>query len=90
MLDEIESPAEYINAISKLLHYPTGKVKALEEVEEFEPIDIKISLYDNNRNLSYLVACEPSQLPLESFVLPHLHLFFLLNINFSIIFSGFK
>ena len=43
MLDKIESPTEYINAISKLLPYSIGKVKAYEEVEEFEPLDVKIS-----------------------------------------------
>ena len=43
MLDKIESPTEYINAISKLLPYSIGKVKAYEDVEEFEPMDIKIT-----------------------------------------------
>ena len=45
MLDKIDSPTEYINAISKLLPYSIGKVKAYEEVEEFEPIDIKVSFF---------------------------------------------
>ena len=45
MLDKIESPTEYINAISKLLPYSIGKVKAYEDVEEIEPIDIKISFF---------------------------------------------
>ena len=45
MLDKIESPTEYINAISKLLPYSIGKVKPYEEVEEIEPIDIKISFF---------------------------------------------
>ena len=40
MLDKIDSPTEYINAISKLLPYSIGKVKAYEEVEEIEPISI--------------------------------------------------
>ena len=31
MLDKIDSPTEYINAISKLLPYSIGKVKAYEE-----------------------------------------------------------
>ena len=45
MLDKIDSPTEYINAISKLLPYSIGKVKAYEESEEeIEPIDIKINL----------------------------------------------
>ena len=45
MLDKIESPTEYINAISKLLPYSIGKVKAYEDVEEIEPIDININLF---------------------------------------------
>ena len=45
MLDKIESPTEYINAISKLLPYSIGKVKPFEEIEEREPIDIKINFF---------------------------------------------
>ena len=45
MLDKIESPTEYINAISKLLPYSIGKIKAFEVVEEREPIDIKIDFF---------------------------------------------
>jgi hypothetical protein len=45
MLDKIESPTEYINAVTKLLPYSIGKVKAYEDVEEFEPIDININLF---------------------------------------------
>ncbi len=45
MLDKIDSPTEYINAISKLLPYSIGKVKPYEEVEEREPIDIKIDFF---------------------------------------------
>ena len=45
MLDKIESPTEYINAISKLLPYSIGKVKPYEEIEEREPIDININLF---------------------------------------------
>ena len=45
MLDKIESPTEYINAISKLLPYSIGKVKSYEEIEEIEPIDININLF---------------------------------------------
>ena len=45
MLDKIESPTEYITAISKLLPYSIGKVKAYEDVEEIEPIDININLF---------------------------------------------
>ena len=40
MLDKIESPTEYINAVTKLLPYSIGKVKAYEEIEEREPINI--------------------------------------------------
>ena len=45
MLDKIDSPTEYINAISKLLPYAVGKKKAYEEIEEREPIDIKINFF---------------------------------------------
>jgi hypothetical protein len=46
MLNKIESPTEYINAISKLLPYSIGKVKPYEEVEEIEPISININFAD--------------------------------------------
>ena len=46
MLDKIESPTEYINAISKLLPYSIGKVKSYEEIEEREPISININFAD--------------------------------------------
>ena len=46
MLDKIESPTEYINAISKLLPYAVGKKKAYEEVEEIEHREIKITFVD--------------------------------------------
>ena len=45
---EVESPTEYINAISKLLPYSIGKVKAYEEIEEFEPREIKITFVDTD------------------------------------------
>ena len=45
MLDKIDSPTEYINAITKLLPYSIGKVKPYEEIEEREPIDININLF---------------------------------------------
>ena len=45
-LDKIESPTEYINAISKLLPYSIGKIKAYEEIEEIEPISININFVD--------------------------------------------
>ena len=50
MLDKIDSPTEYINAISKLLPYAVGKIKAYEEVEEIEPIDIKVSFFTTEEN----------------------------------------
>ena len=46
MLDKIDSPTEYIDAISKLLPYSIGKVKAYEEIEEREPISININFVD--------------------------------------------
>ena len=46
MLDKIESPTEYINAISKLLPYAVGKKKAYEEMDEIEPITINFNLGD--------------------------------------------
>ena len=48
MLDKIDSPTEYINAISKLLPYSIGKIKAYEDVEEFEPREIKITFVDTD------------------------------------------
>ena len=39
---------EYINAISKLLPYSIGKVKAYEEVEEIEHREIKITFVDTD------------------------------------------
>ncbi|MBT4345743.1 MAG: hypothetical protein HOD68_06730 [Flavobacteriales bacterium] len=47
MLDKIDSPTEYINAITKLLPYSIGKVKAYEEIIESEPMDIKITFVDS-------------------------------------------
>ena len=48
MLDMIESPTEYINAISKLLPYSIGKVKSYEEIEEREHREIKIPFVDTD------------------------------------------
>ena len=45
MLDKIDSPTEYLNAVTKLLPYSIGKVKPYEEIEEREPIDININLF---------------------------------------------
>jgi hypothetical protein len=50
MLDKIDSPTEYINAITKLLPYSIGKVKPFEEIEEREPIDISINLFAKNED----------------------------------------
>ena len=50
MLDKIESPTEYINAISKLLPYAVGKKKAYEEMDEIEPITINFNLGDKEEN----------------------------------------
>ena len=46
MLDKIESPTEYIKAITKLLPYSIGKVKPYEEIEVREPISININFAD--------------------------------------------
>ena len=44
MLDKIEDPVEYINAITKLLPYAIGKKKTIEDTEETEPISILINI----------------------------------------------
>ena len=46
MLDKIENPTEYINALSKLLPYVIGKKKPYEEMDEIEPITINFNLGD--------------------------------------------
>tara|TARA_B110000211_G_C13881558_1_gene465366 strand:+ start:468 stop:725 length:258 start_codon:yes stop_codon:yes gene_type:complete len=46
MLNQIENPIDYINAITKLLPFIIGKKKAYEEVEEIEPINIVINFED--------------------------------------------
>jgi len=51
MLDKIDSPTEYINAITKLLPYSIGKVKPYEEIEEREPISININFADTIEEL---------------------------------------
>ena len=48
MLDKIDSPTEYIGAITKLLPYSIGKVKPYEEVEEIEHREIKITFLDTD------------------------------------------
>jgi hypothetical protein len=49
MLDKIESPTEYINAISKLLPYSIGKIKPYEEVEHFDHPVINIHFLDTEK-----------------------------------------
>ena len=44
MLNKIEDPVEYINAITKLLPYAIGKKKTIEDVQEIEPINILINI----------------------------------------------
>ena len=44
MLNKIEDPVEYINAITKLLPYAIGKKKTIEDIEETEPISILINI----------------------------------------------
>jgi hypothetical protein len=44
MLNKIEDPVDYINAITKLLPYAIGKKKTIEDTEETEPISILINI----------------------------------------------
>ena len=44
MLNKIEKPVEYINAITKLLPYAIGKKKTIEDTEDSEPINILINI----------------------------------------------
>jgi len=46
MLNKIENPVDYINAITKLLPYAIGKKKTIEDVQEIEPIDVVITFVD--------------------------------------------
>ena len=46
MLNKIENPVEYINAITKLLPYAIGKKKMIEDVQEIEPISVNINFVD--------------------------------------------
>jgi hypothetical protein len=50
MLNKIDSPTEYISAISKLLPYAVGKKKAYEEMDEIEPITINFNLGNKEEN----------------------------------------
>ena len=44
MLNKIEDPVEYINAITKLLPYAIGKKKTIEDTEDSDPISILINI----------------------------------------------
>tara|TARA_B110000263_G_scaffold160203_1_gene139287 strand:+ start:1214 stop:1477 length:264 start_codon:yes stop_codon:yes gene_type:complete len=44
MLNKIEDPVEYINAITKLLPYAIGKKKTIEDTEDSKPISILINI----------------------------------------------
>ena len=44
MLNKIEDPVDYINAITKLLPYAIGKKKTIEDVQETEPISIVVNV----------------------------------------------
>ena len=44
MLNKIENPVEYINAITKLLPYAIGKKKTIEDTEDSESINILINI----------------------------------------------
>ena len=44
MLNKIEDPVDYINAITKLLPYAIGKKKTIEDTEDSEPISILINI----------------------------------------------
>tara|TARA_B100000700_G_scaffold293691_1_gene354937 strand:+ start:1415 stop:1696 length:282 start_codon:yes stop_codon:yes gene_type:complete len=46
MLNKIENPTEYINAVTKLMPYVIGKKKAYEEMDEIEPISININFVE--------------------------------------------
>ena len=44
MLNKIENPVEYINAITKLLPYAIGKKKMIEDTEDIEQVNIFINI----------------------------------------------
>ena len=46
MLNKIEDPIDYINAITKLLPYAIGKKKMIEDIQETDPIDVVITFVD--------------------------------------------
>ena len=48
MLNKIENPTEYINAVTKLLPYAIGKVKPADfETSDIEPISIHFNIGEN-------------------------------------------
>ncbi|MAX69394.1 MAG: hypothetical protein CMP60_06900 [Flavobacteriales bacterium] len=58
MLNKIENPVEYINAITKPLPYAIGKKKTIEDTEETEPISILINIDGQEKivKLSYKLS----------------------------------
>ena len=46
MLNKIEEPIDYINAITKLLPYAIGKKKMIEDIQETDQIDVVINFVD--------------------------------------------
>ena len=44
MLNKIENPTEYINAVSKLMPYVVGKKRPIEEQEFSEPVKIVVNI----------------------------------------------
>ena len=47
MLNQITNPTEYINAVSKLLPYILSKIKAKEEKEHFDPVNVIINFEED-------------------------------------------
>ena len=58
MLDKIEDPIDYINAITKLLPYAIGKKKTIEDVQETEPINLVINIdgQEIEQKVAYILA----------------------------------
>ena len=51
MLNKIENPAEYINAVTKLMPYAIGKKRpVIDEELDFEPITINFNLGNKEEN----------------------------------------
>ena len=49
MLNKIEDPIDYINAITKLIPYAIGKKKMIEDIQETDPIDVVITFVDTKQ-----------------------------------------